>query len=464
MRPVAVVLMTLSLLAVSGLAVGWGPPGLTTAPYEPDSGDLDVYCSRLVDGLSDEAGSSLWIGIRGGRFTRIGPTRAAGQSVPVLDLSGHTCLPGLIEMHAHILESFEELVDLKLYYGYTLEDYLEAGRRYARITLEKGFTTVRNVGSYYGWSGRALREEIRRGEVLGPRLQVAGFYLTVPGGGGDLLEVGGDEALIPAHLRLGVSRSVEEFRRNAQAAVEGGADLLKVIASGAVLAYGGDPPEPEMTPEQLAAVVAVADAAGLPVAAHAHGAQSIRDAILAGVDTIEHATYIDAEGIRLAIEHDVALIMDVGAGDWMIEAGPDQGWVEEFQRKLIEVTTVQRENFRLAHEAGATIAHGTDLSLYPYEMAGLQFAYMVEWGMSPMEAIKSATSVAARFMRWQDRVGAIEIGRFGDLVAVRGDPLADISLLESVDVVVKGGSLIRARSGAAQPGRAADSAGGTSGR
>lgn len=438
------VLLSLVLLTACADQSAAPRPTLTGAPHVPDSGDLLVRCGALIDGRSDELRRNIDVLIEDGRFARLGPQLEPRPGVPVLDLSGHTCLPGLIEMHAHMLESFEALTDLTVYYDDSLEDFLDQGREFSKLAIEAGFTTARNLAAYYGWADRELRDRIDRGEIIGPRMQAAGFYLTVPGGGGDLLEVGGDEAVIPPHLRLGVSRTTAEFRQHAQEAVDGGADLIKVIASGAVLAYGGVPGEPEMTPEELEAVTEVAHAAGLRVAAHAHGARSIREAILAGADTIEHATYLDDEGIRLAIEHDVALVMDIGAGDWMIEAGREQGWVAEFQRKVLETTQVQRESFRRAHEAGATIVYGTDVAIYPHGMQGMQFRYMVEWGMTPMEAIKSATSVAARYMDWADRVGAVEPGLFGDLMAVRGNPLEDVSILERADAVVKGGLVFKA--------------------
>ncbi len=272
---------------------------------------------------------------------------------------------------------------------------------------------------------------------------MAGFYLTIPGGGGDLLAPDIEESEIPPRLRLGVSRSPAEFAANTRMAVEGGADVIKLIASGAVLAYGGVPGAPEMSPAAMRSVVEVAHAAGLKVAAHAHGAQSIIEAIEAGADTIEHATYIDEEGIRLAIEHDVALSMEIGPGDWMIEEGRKQGWVEEFLEKTIETTDIQRESFRRAHAAGVPLVFGTDAGIYPHGMAGIQFAYMVDYGMTPMEAIQAATSVAAKYLGWEDRVGALEAGRYGDLIAVRGNPLNDIRRLEAVDVVIKGGKVAR---------------------
>jgi len=424
-------------------------PGLADTPDEaghdqPDSGNILVRCGTLIDGRSDNVRNNVSVLIENGRFSKIDTHVESSSGVEVLDLSEYTCLPGLIDMHTHMLESFEELVDLTMYYDYTHEDFMAAGRKYSQLSIGAGFTSVRNLGNYYAWVDRDLRDEINRGETVGPRMQVSGYYLTIPGGGGDLLEPGSSEEVIPTHLRMGVSRSVDEFREHAQALVDGGADVIKVIASGAVLAYGGVPGEAEMTFEEIAAVVEVAHAAGLKVAAHAHGTQSIKDAINAGADSIEHATYIDDEGIALAIEHDVVLSMDVGAGDWMIEQGRKQGWVEEFLRKTIETTQVQRENFKRAHAAGVPIAFGTDVAIFPHGMNGIQFAYMVEWGMTPMQAIQAATSVAAHYMGWEDRVGAIEPGLLGDLVAVKGSPLDDISLLENIDAVVKGGLVFKA--------------------
>jgi imidazolonepropionase-like amidohydrolase len=443
MPPQILLAVLIAVCSIPAFAVS-PKPVLVSAPYQADSGSVMIRCGALIDGRSDEVLNDVSVLIEDGRFGRIATQIETPPGVGVLDLSDYTCLPGLVEMHAHILESFEELVDLTLYFDYTHEDYMKAGRKYSQLSIDSGFTTVRNLGNYYGWVDRDLRDEINRGDVVGPRLQASGFYLTIPGGGGDLLKIDGDEDEIPVHLRMGVSRSVDEFREHAQAAVDGGADVVKVIASGAVLAYGGVPGEPEMTLEEIVAVVEVANAAGLKVAAHAHSAQSVKDAIRAGVDTIEHATYIDDEGIALAIEEDVALAMDIGAGDWMIEEGRKQGWVEEFLRKTVETTQVQRENFKRAHEAGVPMVFGTDVSIFPHGMNGIQFAYMVEWGMIPMEAIQAATSVAARYMGWQDRVGAVEPGLFGDLVAVKGNPLEDISQLENVDVVVKGGLLFKA--------------------
>jgi imidazolonepropionase-like amidohydrolase len=218
---------------------------------------------------------------------------------------------------------------------------------------------------------------------------------------------------------------------------------MKVIASGAVLAFGGVPGSPEMTPGEIAAVVEVAHEAGLLVTAHAHGAQSIKDAILAGADSIEHASLADDEAIAMAVEHDVAFSMDVYNGNYIATAGREQGWPEEFLRKNDETVDEQRKVFAKAYKAGVPIIYGTDSAVYPHGDNALQFPIMVEHGMTPMDAIRSATSVAARFIGRANQVGAIEEGRFGDLIAVRGDPLDDITILQDVDVVVKGGLVFK---------------------
>jgi imidazolonepropionase-like amidohydrolase len=438
------------LSCATGVAsvAGAAATATATVPYAPDSGLLVVRCGTLIDGITATPRGDVAIVIRAGRIASLDPgeQRLAenGTALPVLDLRGYTCLPGLIDMHTHLTDDHGDTADLSVYYQRTLADQLPIARRNARATLAAGFTSVRDVGTYIAWSDRALRDEINRGQVAGPRMQVAGFYLTIPGGGGDLVIPGHAESEIPASIRQGVARGADDFRRKAQAAVDGGADLLKVIASGAVLAYGGVPGEPEMTPEEIKAVVEVAHANGRKVAAHAHGARSIKQAILAGADTIEHASLIDDQGIALAREHDVALSMDVYNGDYIDTEGRKQGWPAEFLRKNLETTEAQRQAFTKAHAAGVPIVFGTDAAVYPHGLNARQFAIMVQRGMTPMEAIQSATSVAARYMGWADRVGALAPGHFGDLIAVRGDPLADIRLLENVAVVVKGGLVFKA--------------------
>jgi imidazolonepropionase-like amidohydrolase len=436
------VLMALQAAAAQGASHRAGlplEPEVAVAPYSPDTGSIAVQCGALIDGVSGRAQHRATVVIRTGRVVSVdrGYTRPAGM--PVLSLRNHTCLPGLIDMHTHLTDRPQDNADLQVFFTRSDAEQAANSAQHARATLLAGFTTVRNVGTYIAWTDKALRNEINAGRVAGPRMQVVGFYLTIPGGGGDLRIPGVSESDIPARVRAGVSRGPEEFARHAQAAVDGGADCLKIIASGAVLAYGGVPADPEMNPEEIAAVVQVGHAAGLKVAAHAHGALSIKQAILAGVDTIEHASYIDDEGIRLARSRGVALSMDIYNGDYIDKEGRQQGRPAEFLRKNIETTEVQRQMFTRAHAAGVPIVFGTDSGVYPHGLNARQFPIMVSRGMTPMEAIQAATSVAARYLGWSDRVGQISPGRFGDLIAVEGDPLLDISELKSVDVVIKGG-------------------------
>jgi imidazolonepropionase-like amidohydrolase len=409
----------------------------------PDHRSIVVRCGALIDGISDQPRRDLAVVIRDGRIVELVPGVARPRGLPTLDLATYTCLPGLIDLHTHLTDRPQDTADLRVFLHRSDEEAVRRGGENAEATLRAGFTTVRNLGTYIAWSDRTLRDRVDRGEVPGPRMQIVGFYLTVPGGGGDLLIPGVPEAELPSRVRQGVARGPAAFALAAHRAVEGGADLLKVIASGAVLAYGGVPGAPEMTPEEIAAVVEVAHAAGRKVAAHAHGAQSIKDALGAGVDTIEHASLIDDEGIALARRRGVTLSMDIYDGDYIDTEGRRLGMPTEFLRKNRETTELQRQAFSRAHAAGVAIGFGTDAGVYPHGSNARQFAVMVARGMSPMQAIHAATSIAARVMGWDDRVGALRPGLLGDLVAVEGDPLADISRLERVSVVIKEGEVVR---------------------
>lgn len=426
---------------MAGLLIFCTAPVLYACDYESKQNTnthadkIIVHCGLLIDGLSNQTKSDQTITILDGRIIDIAENIQANHTI---DLSDLTCLPGLIDTHTHITEG-PNLADLSVYYDLTLEETMEVSRVNTAITLAAGFTTVRNLGAYYGWAGKELRHRIERGDFPGPRIQTAGYYLTIPSGGGDLVIPGYPEERIPAHVRLGVGRGAEHFAAKAKIAVEGGADVLKAIASGAVLAFGGVPGSPEMTQEELSAAVEVAHAANIKLTAHAHGAESIKQAVLAGADSIEHASLADDEAINLAAKNRVAFSMDIYNGDYISAVGTEKGWPEEFLRKNDETTEAQRQTFTKAHAAGVPIIYGTDAGVYPHGDNAKQFRIMVERGMTSMEAIKSATSVAADFIGWEDAVGAIEPGRYGDIIAVRGNPLEDITILENVEVVIKGG-------------------------
>ncbi len=404
-----------------------------------------VFCGSLIDGINNDIKKNQLITIVNDKIVSVEhyKKRNIQDNSQILDLSEYHCLPGLIDTHTHITEKAGDTADLSVYYTMTEEEVIEISNKNAETTLNAGFTAVRNVGSYIAWSALNLRNRINNGEVIGPRIQQAGFYLTVPGGGGDLLIPGFPEGDIPPHVRMGVSYDAEEFRNNAKKAIDGGADFLKILASGAVLAFDGIPGAPEMTPEEITAVVSVAKEAGVKVTSHAHGAQSIKDSILAGVNSIEHASLADQEAIDLAAERGVVFSMDVYNGSHAKAVGEEQGWPEEFMRKMNETTDAQRQVFRKAVKAGVPITFGTDAAVYPHGENAKQFSIMIEFGMTPMQAIKSATSVAAKYMGWGEEIGSVRKGYYADIIATKKNPLENISVLENIDFVMKGGEVIK---------------------
>lgn len=431
LKPAVVILLTLVLFAC------------TKSPPEPAAdGNVVIHCGYLIDGLADETQKDRLIIVENHRIEAVvdASDRVPGDG-PVLDLSGHTCLPGLIDTHVHLALLSDDASDMQVYYRRPTLDTMRIAEESAFKTLRAGFTTVRNVGDYFPAVVHDLKLREIAGNVQSPRIQTAGPYLTIPGGGGDLVIPGIDESLIPPEARLGIARGPEAFAEKARRAIADGADMIKVIASGAVFAYGGVPGAPEMTPDEIAAVVDVAHAAGIKVTAHAHGAQSIKDAIHAGVDSIEHASLADDEAIALAAEHGVALSMDVYNGTYTSEVGIQLGYPDEFMLKNEETTEAQRIAFEKAYAAGVPIIYGTDAGVYPHGLNARQFEIMVQRGMRPIDAIRSATSVAAEQMGLSTDVGAIQAGRYADIVAVKGNPLSDMALLQHVDYVIKGGKL-----------------------
>jgi len=403
-----------------------------------------VYCGKLLDTKTGQWIESALIHMdpSSEKIIQIIPEAKVNrdQNKDMLNLSKHYCLPGLIDMHTHISENL--VGDLIEFYDRSQEEQLMIGRVNANKTLLAGFTTVRDLGVYVAWTDKKLRDEINTRRTTGPRMRVSGYYLTIPGGGGDVA-VPGYQGDIPDQIQRGVTKGTDNFRERAQQAIDGGADQIKIIASGAVLAYGSLPGSPEMNPEEIVAVVDQAKKANIKVIAHAHGALSIKQAILAGVDSIEHASLIDNEGINLAKTKGVALSMDIYNGDYINTVGVTENWPEEFLRKNRETTDLQRKNFTKAHESGVIIVYGTDAGVYPHGDNAKQFKYMVKYGMNNIEAIQSATLHAAEVIGMNKQVGQIKEGFFADLVAVRDNPLLNIQALENINVVIKGGKLYK---------------------
>lgn len=435
---------TVAAVIVTLAAGAAGAAELARVPYDPDSGDLVVRCGALIDGIADMALGERTVVIHEGRIADVlDETADIDPAGPVLDLRDYTCLPGLINTHVHLDGNPEDSADYGVFARRSFDDNMDLALTNAAITLDTGFTTVRHVGAWFPNAVYAAREKIRSGNAPGPRIQTAGPYLTIPGGGGDLTFPQIPPDKIPPESQQGIASTPGEFAERAEAAIEAGADFLKVIASGAVFSLGTDPGAPEMHRDDIEAVVEVARRHGIKVTAHVHSDQSGKDAILAGVDSLEHASLLEDDTIALAAERGVALSMDVYNGTYTDTVGREQGYPEEFLKRNTATTEAQRIVFEKAYAAGVPILYGTDAAVLPHDMGGWQFAIMVERGMAPMDAIRSATSLAAEHMGLATDVGALEPGRLGDLVAVRGDPLADTQLLRDVAVVVKGGLVFK---------------------
>jgi imidazolonepropionase-like amidohydrolase len=396
----------------------------------------------LVDVVAGEVLADQLVTVRGERIDAVEPFP---QEQVDVDLSNHTVLPGLIDCHAHLIGEVESGHGYAMLVQRTGAQEALSGVRNARDTIMAGFTSVRDVGTFRAFVDVALRDAIEASDVLGPRMLCAGAYVTSSGGGGDVTGLAPDvDAVVPRDLRFGVANSPDQVRKVVREILHGGADFIKVIATGAVLTEGTVPSAPEFSEAEIRAAVEEAAMYETHVAAHAHGAEGIKRAVRAGVRSIEHGSLMDDESIALMAEHGTFLVADVWMGDWSIEQGEREGWSQNVMRKLRETTDAQREGFAKAVEAGVRIAFGTDSGTYPHGMNAKQFASMVKYGMTPVEAIRSATVVAAELLGWSDRVGALEPGLFADLIAVEGDVMNDVELLTDVAFVMKGGRVVSA--------------------
>lgn len=377
---------------------------------------------------------------RGGCIVAIGTAAALRQAHPgarTVDLGGRLLTPGLIDCHTHLADQtigdpFETLRQSAVEIAYaTLAN--------PRVTLEAGFTTVRDVGTYRAFNDVAMRDAIAKGYIEGPRMYVAGAYLTITGGAGAMTGQA-DDIQLPVSLRYGEANGPWEVRQKIRDLVHHGADHIKLLSTGAVLTHGSNPKAIEFTPEELAAAVNEAAQFGLRVEAHAHAAEGIKNAIRAGVASVEHATLIDDEGIALAKQHGTFLDMDI-YDEECIQGSPDTP--KDFLAHDAELAAIQRRNFRKAVQAGVKMSFGTDAGVCPHGTNARQFHYMVENGMTPMQAIQAATINAAELIGHPELFGSVSPGKSADIIAVPGNPLDDVRALEHVRFVMKEGRVYR---------------------
>jgi imidazolonepropionase-like amidohydrolase len=412
---------------------------------KPATKTIYIRAGRLFDATSDQLRENMVIVVAGDRIQNIGP--ASAISIPadasVVDLSHATVLPGLIDCHTHLgarADRYDEIYNFKD----TPFQSAFAGVVNARRTLEAGFTSVRDVGSL-PFLAVDLRNSINEGLIPGPRIVASGPAITITGGHGDLNNFSPQTrvTMFPEERDFSIADGVDQVRHVVRAQVKYGVDVIKILATGGVLSKGDSPGAPQFTLEELKAAADEAHMAGRKIAAHAHGTQGIKNAILAGIDSIEHASLIDDEGIRLAKDRGVYLVMDIYNDDYILGKAVEFGLPKENVEKEKMVGRLQRENFQKAVKGGAKMAFGTDAGVYPHGDNAKQFFYMVKFGLTPAQAIRAATSSAADLIGRSKDVGTLEPGKFADVIAVTGDPLQDVRALENVGFVMKGGEIVK---------------------
>ena len=408
-------------------------------PMSAPAADVAVKAGKVLDVRTGTYLTNQIIWIEGGKIKSIGAAGEISAQLPAgirtIDLSNATILPGLIDCHVHLTMTPYSSGPAGLHASYPRQALI--GARNARVTLEAGFTTVRNVGAA-GYSDIALRDAINAGDVPGPRMLASGPPLSITGGHGDQNFLAPQFAFSDDGVADGAD-VIHKVREN----IKYGADVIKFMATGGVLSEGDNPALEQYSPEEMKAIVETAHGLGRKVAAHAHGEIGIRNAVLAGVDSIEHGSYINDEDIRLMKERGTYLVPTVYLQDWLMENMMTLGLTPSMIGKAKIVLPIARQNLSHAFKSGVKVAFGTDAAVYPHGLNAHEFAKMVDMGMTPLAAIQAATVNAADLLGWSDRVGTLEPGKFGDLIAVDGDPLADVHILQNVRFVMKGGEVIK---------------------
>jgi len=408
----------------------------------PQPAVIAIRAGKLIDVDSGRVLTNQIILIRGEKIEALGDNLPIPAGAHLIDLSKMTVLPGLIDCHTHLVGDPKDADPLSELRKTAAQRAFESIPN-ARATLLAGFTTVRDVGAYRAFVDLALRDAINRGDVIGPRMFVAGAYITITGGGGAVNGPAPDITL-PWDMRFGVADGPDQVRQRVRALEQFGVDHIKVIASGAFLSHGSNPASDDFTYEEVRAAVEEAGKKGLRVAAHAHAASSIKNAVRAGVASIEHGTMLDDESIRMMKEHGTYLVADVYDDECILGAAPDaNAHPADFQAKERQFGKLQRENFRKAVLAGVNIAFGTDAGVCPHGINARQFAYQVKYGQTPMQAIQSATINAATLIGKSDEFGSLRPGKSADIIAVSDDPLANIRTLENVKFVMKQGQIFK---------------------
>jgi len=425
--------MTETVSALRRIALATALTGIMASPAAAET--VYVKAARLLDVESGKYVSNPLITVTDGKIASVDSGKAAPSGVTVIDLGEDTILPGLIDMHVH-LDGRPE------YGGYNSLQFTDSfwaviGSINAKKMLDHGFTSLRNVGDQH-YDVYGTKQAIEEGWMIGPRITTANYALGATGGHCD------ETGFPPSMERTApsVADSPDEFRLRVREMKKYGAGVIKICATGGVFSHGDTPGQQQMTADELKAVADEAHMAGLKVAAHAHGAEGIKAAILAGIDTIEHASLVDDEGIRLAKEHGTYFTMDIFNTEYTQSEGKKNGVLEENLQKDRDIAQIQRDNFRKAFKAGVKMLFGTDAGVMPQETAAEQFKYMVQYGMTPLDAIRAATVNAGDALGQKGQVGVIKPGAWADIVAVKGDPLSDVTVLEHVDRVIKGGELV----------------------